>query len=432
MIKKIIVGISGAGPKSGCTHTVLTLANFLKNRGIKTAILECNDSGHFEEIREATGQIINNSNYFTYNSIDYYPFVNSYILSGIIARDYQFIIIDFGSFHKRDRIIFEKTDIKIITCGSRPWETSNLYNVFNEVEEEFLKKYIFFFNFTHDNEQTRKDIINGMNQLKNVYFPEYTENPFVHESFPGAEKILDGIYNLEIKPEKTKPFSFWNKSNTTTQNNISSTEIAKNPIQITEPKQNINENIAAIQFDEKSKINKTENTKEVTENNIFEQTKIEEIKKRKSTVNDSLLLEEDSSTVKKKGLLGLLNKKEEIPLPIDITEGIETIKNLSYTQNNTKKILELSRELLKEARNVESQESKLVNMLSFKIFHNAFCASLRSGEMHKRENGKDGSPSLVMFIDGKEYSCNENIVINIVGENDKNIISPYEDNCIEF
>ena len=183
MLKKIIIGIVGAEEKSGCTHTALTMANYLKNRNLKVALVECNESGHFNEIREMVGQELV-SNCFNYNNIDIYPYVNNYILSGIFSKPYQFVILDFGSYKTCDAVTFSRSDVKIVTCGSRPWETMALNNIFEAIDEETLSQYNFFFKFASGTKQTMKDIISGMGNLKNVYFPEYTENPFVAESFP--------------------------------------------------------------------------------------------------------------------------------------------------------------------------------------------------------------------------------------------------------
>lgn len=402
MIKKIIIGIAGAEHKSGCTHTALTISNFLKNRSLKTAIVECNDSGAFEEIRETAGQLLGSNNCFQYNNLDFYPFANSYILSAIFARPYQFVVLDMGDFRKCDKMLLARCDVKIIVCGSKPWEVTALDSVFSAVDEETLKSYNFYFMFTSDNKQTRGDIIKGMDTIKNVFFPEYTENPFIREAFPGVEHILGSAYlSVNGKEEKTASNRKIDKPKFFGRKNIS------------EPKE---EPPAELHVEETT------------------QQEAVSIQKPENNVTVNTLLGDDVSYPKKKTfnlIGGILPKQRKNFMEID--ETVKTVCDLHYSLEAANDIIIEAKGLIKLVRSLSEEfpNKKLLATLSFRIYQNAFCAGIRAGALHTRESSIDGYPTLNMNIRNQPYFCNEDIVRKILGE-DQVMIKPYEDNHIEL
>lgn len=461
MLKKIIIGIVGAEEKSGCTHTALTMANYLKNRNLKVALAECNESGHFNEIREMVGQELV-SNCFNYNNIDIYPYVNNYILSGIFSKPYQFVILDFGSYKTCDAVTFSRSDVKIVTCGSRPWETMALNNIFEAIDEETLSQYNFFFKFASGTKQTMKDIISGMGNLKNVYFPEYTENPFVAESFPGVDKIIGDVFNMgevkqSSKPKEFKPFGRKKEIPTEPVKSILPTNISQ--LERTES-QYITESFASDIEDRRNEQQRTlpsepiafDNTEANDATPIAKENQTEPVPPAVASVQENTtmatLLGDDkaetpkeSKKEKKNGfkipLFGTKknekNEKNDKKI-IEFEENDEIVKNLNYTLSNADKILVASKSLIKDVRNMDDsfECKKMLSILSFRIFQNAFCADIRAGKLHKRTASMDGYPSLVISIDNTDYTCNEDVLDKILGENDKTIISPYEDDYTEI
>lgn len=445
MVKKIIIGISGADKKSGCTHTALTMANFLKNRSLKVALVECNDSGDFNEILDSSGQNLRDGNYFCYNNVDYYPFVNNYILTSILAKPYQFVILDFGCFKTCDKVLFSRSDVKIIVCGSKPWEVTALNNIFESIDGNTLPYYNFYFTFAAGTKQTMQDIVSGMGDLKNIFFPEYTENPFVQESFPGVEKMLGDMFEIkEAEPIKKKePMRFNRRKLQDNPPDISAERNMKErlstPAKWEETESRFIsplENYVPAEAIENKQNSSDFNRKTVTEPD----EKLQDIGKIETTPNAvavaTLLEEEPSSKTKKKGfrISDILPGKKKESDYIEMEEETTVIKNLSYTMSATKELLSTSKELIKQVRNLPDSftEKKLLSTMSFRIFQNAFCASLRAGELHKRTSSIDGYPALCININNQDIVCNEDIITKIIGEDSKAIIIPYEDDYTEI
>lgn len=187
-LQKIIVGVVGAAPRMGSTHMSIVIANYLRSRQQMTAILEMNGSGNFEEICNSKSAKVFDDGYFTLSGVDFYPGCDRERLTAISGKLYNFIVLDFGAYGNCDKVLFNKSDIRIIFCGVKSWELPVLEQVFRDQDEDVLQKYHFGFLCTTSG-KLQKEIIESMEPLENVWFPEYSENPFAAE-FPEGSGIF--------------------------------------------------------------------------------------------------------------------------------------------------------------------------------------------------------------------------------------------------
>lgn len=189
-IQKILIGVAGAGARAGCTHNSIVFANFLRQKGYMVAVAEMNPSGAFEQICEVQQAKMLPEGYFAMKGVDFYPAVDNEKLLNVAGKLYNFILIDFGDYMRADRLQYHKCDVRLILAGAKPWETAALLPVFQDVEEDVLKLLHFCFLFTGSEKAWQKDLLESMDPLENVYFPEYTENPFESSHFPEGNAIL--------------------------------------------------------------------------------------------------------------------------------------------------------------------------------------------------------------------------------------------------
>lgn len=416
-MKQFIIGVIGAEKRCGCTHTCLTIANFLKNRGLKVALCQCDEKkSTFEDIQESAGAVIDKgNNYFTYNQIDYYPFVNDMIFKNITLNPkYNYVILDLSDYDKMDEKFLAKSDIKILVCGSKPWEVTALGKVFGQLDEKILQSFVYYFTFCSDNETAKKNIIDGMDTLTNVYFPKYTEDPFVCEDFPGASEILGEAFDKKTEDDRIKNMQSRKASRFSIFGNISEQkEEAKEVIQKEEPVVE-DEDEFTLDATTPAKIEEKVNTKK----SVFK--KLESDKKKDNSKGISIF----SSFGKNK---------------VEIENEIEAPSNLSYIQTETDKLLTATQANLSEARGYTKQDDCIVpekyiglfSQCSFKIFQSSMCLSIRSGRMHKRYTNQSGAPAISILYDGKEKTCDENSLLKILGDH-KDIIKPYEDTYKEI
>ncbi len=196
VIHRVIIAVAGSGRRRGATHTSIVLANFLRKRKFMVAIVEMSAAKAFRDIAEEQKAKIFDESYFKLQGIDYYPECDEEKLLAITGKAYNFIVLDMGNYFETDKIMFNKSDVRIMVSGSKPWEIYELNTVFTQQSEVVLKDYHFCFTFAHDT-QLQRDIVESMKPFEHIYFPEYLENPLESDRFSEANEILkeylDGV-----------------------------------------------------------------------------------------------------------------------------------------------------------------------------------------------------------------------------------------------
>lgn len=203
-VNKVILGLSGSQPRIGVTHYTIMLATYLRKRGYMIAIVEYNaHSEAFKSICESAGcKYFSEEGYFNFEGIDYYPSASQERLAGVIGKCYNFILIDFGEFSSCDQITYNKSDVKFILAGAKPWEVEQVNKIFSLVSKETLATYQYIFNFTDPKD--RKDIEEGMSILNQVYFIDYAINPFIFHELHDVEHILKEFMPVKVGGKKKK------------------------------------------------------------------------------------------------------------------------------------------------------------------------------------------------------------------------------------
>lgn len=196
VIQKILIGISGSGPRRGSTHNSIVLANFLREHKQMVAVMEMNTSGAFAKICEEKKAKVFEEGYFSLQGIDFFPSCSIERLMAVAGKLYNFLILDFGNYYTTDKLYFNKCDVRMIFSGVKSWETEPLEDIFREQDEDVLQRYHFCFPGT-TSRKVQNEIVESMKPLQNIWFPEYTENPFDSSRFSEAVDILRDY----LKPE---------------------------------------------------------------------------------------------------------------------------------------------------------------------------------------------------------------------------------------
>ena len=197
MRQNIVIGLAGVESRSGCTHMAILIANYFAKKSYKTALVEMNGIGAFEEIRVSSGQ---KKRQFSINGVDYFPYVGQQNLKNVKDRKYEILVADYGNYAECNKTSFCNTDIPIFVSGSRPWETRYLDLIFNEFDNDSLEGYYFYFNFASASGDVQRDILEGMGNLSgNTFFLPYIENIWEKEAFPGGEEMLQTMFEWDNK-----------------------------------------------------------------------------------------------------------------------------------------------------------------------------------------------------------------------------------------
>lgn len=197
-VNKVFISVVGSQKRMGVTHLCIMLAAYLRKRGFMVAIAEMNGSEDFERIMQGYDEQMLDD-YFNIDGIDFYPNMDADGLSGILAKSYNFVIGDFGSFKECDTVTYAKGDVRIVVGGAKAWEIEHLTCIFEAFEEEALKELRFVFNLT--DAESKKDIQEWMKRLGVVYFQDYFPDPFT-PNFESAEKILEKYMPVKVEEKK--------------------------------------------------------------------------------------------------------------------------------------------------------------------------------------------------------------------------------------
>ena len=121
-----LIGLIGAGPAVGVTHTAVTMAGYLT--GIcrrRCAVLEWNGSGTFDRLEESClgkrngGQ----SRSFPVLDVDYYRNAGTETLVLCKKLRYQDVIVDYGTVLEGNQEEFFRCDRQFLLAGLSEWQT---------------------------------------------------------------------------------------------------------------------------------------------------------------------------------------------------------------------------------------------------------------------------------------------------------------------
>ncbi len=138
-----VMGIAGAGGGTGVTHFVIREANYLCScRQKKTAVLQWNQKKDLEKIRaflDADGKedsrAYKKKDHFRLLGVDYYYEGNPALLAACMEKEYQEILIDFGTI--RDEIFPEwlRCTKKILIADLSEWKLEKFLGLLREKGE---------------------------------------------------------------------------------------------------------------------------------------------------------------------------------------------------------------------------------------------------------------------------------------------------------
>lgn len=199
-VNKALIGFMGSEERIGVTHNVIVSAFILKESGFKIAVVE-NNKNHrcvLEQIKdyyEIPPKDLG-ANYFTITGIDFYPSYDLEDLYKVFSKNYNFILIDYGTYNPNYLTDFSRCVLPIIVCGSKPWEINKLNRIFENTPEDILKEYCYLFNFTHsDNMELIKK---NMGELEKVFYADMTPDPF----YPDEATSLKLLFKDYLPSEK--------------------------------------------------------------------------------------------------------------------------------------------------------------------------------------------------------------------------------------
>lgn len=162
---RVIIGFVGVKKGIGSTYNSISLAKYL-SKNYKVAVVEFKKD--FIDIAEAY-EIQIKDDMFTHEGVDYFSVDIDKFYKEVLSSDYQYIIVDFGSYNNEIIKDFYRTDIKLVLCGTKVWEDKYLATFLTE--QQVVKGVKYLFNMS----KFRLDIVDNMPGLE-VLFIDYFED----------------------------------------------------------------------------------------------------------------------------------------------------------------------------------------------------------------------------------------------------------------
>ena len=137
-----LIGLIGAGPAVGVTHTAVTMAGYLT--GIcrrRCAVLERNDHGVFDRLEESWLGKKNSGcrGSFRILDVDYYRNAGTETLVLCKKLRYQEVIVDYGAAAGGNQEEFFRCDRQFLLAGLSEWQTGAYFRQRNLIDERGKK-----------------------------------------------------------------------------------------------------------------------------------------------------------------------------------------------------------------------------------------------------------------------------------------------------
>ncbi|TAH67729.1 MAG: hypothetical protein EWM47_08815 [Anaerolineaceae bacterium] len=132
---KRTIGLIGINRGVGVTYTGMLLAYYFgREKGIKTAYLECNNHMDFARLQEAYEWSNEDDTSFSLDKVTYYKQVAKDRIPEILSDDYDCCILDFGNDYKDSIDEFIRCGSKIIIGDSAIWNQSRMESFIKVME----------------------------------------------------------------------------------------------------------------------------------------------------------------------------------------------------------------------------------------------------------------------------------------------------------
>lgn len=118
-----MIGILGSQKGDGVTTMSIAMANYLAEiMSMKTAIVECNETGAFEYMKDSYIGKDNGDNFFVVGKVTYYFSITMSDFFATYANRFEYVIVDFGYSAKKYCLNLAKIRYKIVMGSVMPYK----------------------------------------------------------------------------------------------------------------------------------------------------------------------------------------------------------------------------------------------------------------------------------------------------------------------
>ncbi len=202
------IAVAGCMSRIGTTTQCIQIAKYFVSNGKAACVVEMNQSGHIKLMSDyyATQYIDKELGQVKIENVDL--FYNPENISRILNMGYDYIIYDFGAFHKQfPQIQFIEKQYKFIVAGTKPNELVQTLPVLQAFSHDDIN---YIFSFTPEIDQ--KDILELMQDKKQkTFFAGYIPDAFtlLSQSITTFESVFSSTSVSVVQEKKKNKFRFF-------------------------------------------------------------------------------------------------------------------------------------------------------------------------------------------------------------------------------
>ncbi len=186
------ISVSGVQSGVGVTHFCMLFGMWLRNRGYRTAVIECGENRDALALCKLVekGNQVSKNGFFRIQGLSVYPSMGKEKIDNFKRYDYDYILIDYGIHDEYISAMMQRSDIKLVMAPGADWKMGQV--------DSFLKKYPHtltdrntFISFPLQNQKS-VSIIRKYFRLTNMITVPYAINPWKPDT--GVKIEIEAIY----------------------------------------------------------------------------------------------------------------------------------------------------------------------------------------------------------------------------------------------
>lgn len=204
IIGTILIAVIGAEETAGTTHTSLLITNYLARKGYRVAVIEANEKSDFAMIESAYQDGMNGyssrETMFSIEGIDHYKSNHQVEIARLLEMDYDYIILDLGSYLKTPYLEeFYRAHVQIISGHGIEWRQSRLFEFSKTHEHRDQSKWIY--TIPHSEKSIIHDIEKGLLGGRVFLIPWH---PDPYQTQKDTDMVLDSFLKEYIGKKRRK------------------------------------------------------------------------------------------------------------------------------------------------------------------------------------------------------------------------------------
>ncbi|TCK99712.1 hypothetical protein EDC19_0070 [Natranaerovirga hydrolytica] len=186
-----VIAVSGVSRAVGVTHLVIVLGNYFEKLGKKVALIEMNANKAFEKIEKAYEGVhfnVDETTFFNIKRCTYYKNTKGLSLIDILAKNYDYYILDIGFKNEKYFGEFLRADIQVVVGMVSEWKKDEVLHFYN-TNKDTPSNYNWIYACTYGSNSDIKDMQKIIDNK--IFSIPFNPDPFIIK--PEMKKVIQEV-----------------------------------------------------------------------------------------------------------------------------------------------------------------------------------------------------------------------------------------------